>query len=77
MADLRSIRERLGVTQQVLADGIGKSQGNVSFYEKGQEVPPDVARRLIDFARTRGLVLTYEHIYDGADLPAEPAKAES
>lgn len=59
----KSIRERLGVTQAVMADGIGVTQGNVSFYEKGQTVPPQVAGRLIEFAKSRGLSITYDDVY--------------
>ena len=61
---IKAIRERLGVTQTALAEGIGCTQGNVGHYEnKGQCVPPDVAKRLIRFASTRGHVVTYEDIY--------------
>lgn len=76
MNSIRAIRTRLGMSQQQLADELGCSQTNVSFYEKGQTVLPEAARKLIDVARSRGLVLSYEHIYDGAELPAaETAKA--
>lgn len=63
MNNLRTIRERLEVTQQVLADGIGCTQGNIGHYERGQTIPPDAARRLIDFARKRGIELTFDDIY--------------
>ncbi|MFC6520104.1 helix-turn-helix domain-containing protein [Undibacterium arcticum] len=53
MNQFQIIRERLGVTQAAIADAIGVTQGNVSHYEKGQTVPPDVARRLIEYAETR------------------------
>ena len=72
MNTIKAIRERLGVTQSELADAMGCSQGNVSFYEKGQTVPPDAAKRLIAYAKTKGRELTFDDIYAG--LPAE-AKA--
>lgn len=75
MSNIKSIRERLGVTQQTLAVGIGCSQGNVSFYEKGQEMPPSTAQRLIDFSRERGLELTFDHVYGDAPLPDLEQKA--
>lgn len=75
MHNLKSIRERLGVTQQVLADGIGCTQGNVGHYERGQDFPTDRARLLIAFARARSVELSFDHIYGDAELP-EPAKAE-
>lgn len=70
MSNVKTIRERLGVTQKVLADGIGCTQGNIGHYENGQTVPPDAARALITFASTRGLAITFDHIYGDAVLPA-------
>ena len=43
--------------------GMGCSQGNVSFYEKGQTVPPDAAKRLIEFAATLGRTITFNDVY--------------
>ncbi len=63
MSNFKSIRERLGVTQLVLATGMGCTQGNVSFYEKGQTIPPDAAKRLIEFAATLGHPITFNDIY--------------
>ncbi|WP_062362263.1 helix-turn-helix domain-containing protein [Variovorax paradoxus] len=69
MHHLKSIRERLGVTQQALADGIGCTQGNVGHYERGQMLPPNVATKLIAFAAARGLRIGYDHIYGDKPLP--------
>lgn len=63
MNNIKSIRERLGVTQAELAAALGMTQGNVSFYERGQMVPPDAARKMIDFASARGQVITFNDIY--------------
>lgn len=63
MHNLKRIREALGVTQQVLADGLGCTQGNVGHYERGQTLPPETARRLIEFAGARGLSISFDHIY--------------
>ncbi|CAM4401122.1 Transcriptional regulator, contains XRE-family HTH domain [Comamonas aquatilis] len=75
MHNLKSIRERLGLTQQALADGLGCTQGNIGHYEKGQTVTPEVARRLISFAANLGLELTFDHIYSNKPLPelAQPS----
>lgn len=70
MNQIRAIRDRLRVTQAVLAEGMHCSQSNVSFYEKGQTVPPDSAKALIAFALDRGLAITFDHIYGDAELPA-------
>ena len=63
MSNIKVIRGRLGVTQTELARGIGCTQGNVGHYERGQEVPPDVAKRLIHYAHSLGHVLTFDEIY--------------
>lgn len=63
MNNIKSIRTRLGVSQAELGVGLGVTQGNVSFYEKGQTVPPDVARKLIEFAKLRDHVITFDDIY--------------
>lgn len=71
MNPIKSIRARLSLTQAELAKALEMSQGNVAFYERGQTVPPHVARRLILFARGRGCDVGYEDIYgvlDGAEF---------
>lgn len=72
MNTIRRIRERLGLTQAALARGLGLSQANIAHYEKGQTMPPDVARRLIGLARERGCALSFDHVYGARelDLPA-------
>jgi putative transcriptional regulator len=69
MRPIQIIRSRLGVSQSQLAAGMQCSQPNVSAYERGQQIPPDVAGRLIEFARQRGLALTYDHVYGAAEVP--------
>lgn len=63
MNPIKSIRDRLGMTQAQLAEGMGCTQGNVGHYEKGQTVPPDAAKRLIAFALEKGVAVSYEDIY--------------
>jgi putative transcriptional regulator len=69
MNTFKVIRERLGVTQQELAEALGCSQGNVSLYEKGQTVLPDVAKKLIAFSGARGVLVTYEDLYGRVKVP--------
>lgn len=69
MRTIRAIRRRLGVTQGQLAEAMGCSTTNVCFYERGQTLPPARAALLIDYAVSRGLALTYDHIYGSATLP--------
>ena len=74
MNSIHAIRKQLGVTQAELARGIGVTQSNVSFYERGQTVPPNVAGRLIDYAKTLGTELTFDQIY--RPEPSDPAPAQ-
>ena len=74
---IKTIRDKLGMTQRALAHVLGMTQGNVAFYERGQAVPPPVARRLICYARIQGHALGYEDVYGPVDSeenqPAAPA----
>jgi putative transcriptional regulator len=75
MNAIQAIRGRLGLTQVELGALIGVSQGNVSFYERGQNVPAPVAAKLIEVAGNRGLSITFDHVYGAVKLPADDAKA--
>ena len=74
---IKTIRDKLGMTQAALAHVLGMTQRNVAFYERGQAVPPPVARRLICYARSQGHVLGYEDVYGPVDSdqiqPVAPA----
>jgi putative transcriptional regulator len=77
MNAFKTIRLRLKVTQAALAEALRVTQGNVSFYEKGQTVPPAVAARLIQFSRERGEHLTFDDIYAPAAMVGVDAAADS
>lgn len=63
MNAFKSIREKLGMTQGAMAEMLGVTQGNISHYERGQTVPPDVARKLITKARVLGHHITFNDVY--------------
>ena len=67
----KAIRARIGATQASMAEALGVTQGNVSFYEKGQTIPPSVAAKLIEFAKSHGHVITYDDIYAGDSASTE------
>lgn len=71
----KQIRLRLEMSQGGMAEALGCSQGNISFYEKGQTVPPEVARRLIAVAAEKGHTVTFDDIYadPSANVEAEDA----
>lgn len=75
MNPIQTIRARLGVTQAVMAQGIGVTQANVSNYEHGQTMPPDVAGKLIGYAKSLGHVVTYDDIYS-KPRPSRRRKAD-
>lgn len=78
MNTILQIRTRLGVTQTVMGDALGVSQANVSNYEHGQTVPPEVAAKLIAFAGSLGVTLTFDEIYASEyplQLPAPNRRA--
>lgn len=75
MQKLKRIREVLGVTQQAMAVGIGCTQGNIGHYERGQTVPPETAKRVIEFCRKAGLRIGFDHIYGDASIPTRSIRA--
>lgn len=53
------------------------TQGNVSNYERGQTVPPDVAGRLVAYAKTKGVELSLDHIYGAKPIPQPICAAQA
>lgn len=65
MHTLTQIRRCLQLTQAELAEALDMTQGNIGHYEQcRQQIPPDVARRIIKVAYDRGMVITYDDIYN-------------
>lgn len=55
---IRSLRERVGLTQEELAQALGITVGTVSRWEKGRFRPSRLARTLIlSFARSHNVAL--------------------
>lgn len=63
MSTFKDVRQRIGATQQELADVFDCTQGNVSLLDKGQALDPAHAKRLIAFAASKGYAVTWEEIY--------------
>lgn len=77
MNNVLTIRRRLGLSQADFGAAIGVSQGNVSHYEQmRQEVPPHVARQIIEAAAKRGLSLTFDDIY-GDEPASTPQRSDA
>lgn len=70
---VRKIREKLGLTQRQLGALLFKTQASMCRYETdqtgGSTIQPYVAYRLIQVACSRGLHITFNHIYGGEPLP--------
>jgi putative transcriptional regulator len=65
VAPFRRIRDQLGKSQTDMAKALGMTQANVWFYEnRDQTVPPEVAKKLIAYAKKHGMKLTYNNIYE-------------
>ena len=77
MNSIRKIRRQLGKTQAALAGELGITQGNVSHYEKGQDVPRKIAQRLIQVAQKSGLRISFDEIYAPALVGQEPGSPSS
>jgi putative transcriptional regulator len=67
---IKAIRTRLGVTQEALASALGCTQKNVSFYEHGQPISAEVAKKLIIFGSSLGHTVTYEDVFGPATVDA-------
>lgn len=63
MSNFHKIRSQLGLSQAGIARELGMTQPNIYKYEKGQAVPPSVARKLIELAAKRGMTIGYDDIY--------------
>lgn len=77
MPKLRSIRLRLNLSQVALGAVMDCVQGNITAYEREvnpRPVPHRRAAMLIDYAKTHGLPLSFDHIYGDEALP-EPMEA--
>ncbi|MEB2544049.1 helix-turn-helix transcriptional regulator [Burkholderia cenocepacia] len=69
MNNIRSLRSALRLSQAELAKHIGITQSALSHYENGSCDPlVATARRLISFARGRGLIWRLEDVYAAPDL---------
>lgn len=77
MNPIHHLRKRLGLNQTDLGKAIGCKQANVSHYELGQPLPIERAKRLIAFAKARGISVSYEELYGVTSGEVdEPSKQE-
>jgi transcriptional regulator with XRE-family HTH domain len=73
MNAIADIRKRLQLSQAGLASAINVNQSLISQYERGEcQVSPKIARRLIDFAKSQGIEISFDSIY--ADVSSESSE---
>ena len=76
MSNLKSIRMALQLTQSELGDVFGQTKSNISQMETGNlDLSVANARKLIEFAKTRGMEINFDAIYAapvGADHTPQP-----
>jgi putative transcriptional regulator len=53
--EIRSIRERAGVSQAVLAEHIGVTTGLISKWERGEKRPSRMALKMLALVKNKGL----------------------
>ena len=67
---LKRIRDRIGLSQPDMAEAIGIPQSTLSLYERtGTPIPPSVGQSVIETAKTHGLLIDFNHLYAGVQLP--------
>lgn len=71
---MKRVRTALRMKQTEIAEQIGISRGLWSVHESkddagGHDMPPHIARSLKKLARSKGMPLTYENLYEGEPLP--------
>jgi putative transcriptional regulator len=79
MSRLKLIRDLLGLTQESLGQIMGCVQGNVTAYERAlspRSIPHRRAAMLIAYAQSKGIALSFDHIYGEAPLPADEATTD-
>ena len=64
MTAIYQLRKRLNLSQTDLASEIGVTQSAISQFETGASIPsPETVRKLVEFARKRGIKLSFELVY--------------
>jgi len=76
MRPIQIIRSRLGITQVQLAEALQVRQSTVSRYDCGTPIPPWIAEALIAFAKSKGLMISYDHVYGVAQIPRDLVPVE-
>jgi DNA-binding XRE family transcriptional regulator len=63
-SSIKKIRKKLGISQIMFGKAIGVSTSAIANYENDFRKPrPEIAFKILDFAKSKGLKLNLEDIY--------------
>lgn len=70
MSNMKSIREKVGVTQAALAKTVGLTQGAIAHYENERRKPGlDECRRIVDALNSSGAAVTLDDVFPPMPIP--------
>jgi putative transcriptional regulator len=70
MSNMKTIREKVGVTQAALAKTVGLTQGAIAHYENERRKPGlDECRRIVDALNSCGAAVTLDDVFPPAPIP--------
>ncbi|MCK1783385.1 helix-turn-helix transcriptional regulator [Pseudomonas sp. TNT11] len=71
MSNMKTIREKVGVTQAALAKTVGLTQGAIAHYENDRRKPGlEECRRIVDALNTSGAAVTLDDVFPPLNIPA-------
>ncbi|KAA8563234.1 hypothetical protein FX985_03302 [Pseudomonas extremaustralis] len=71
MSNMKTIREKVGVTQAALAKTVGLTQGAIAHYENDRRKPGlEECRRIVDALNTSGAAVTLDDVFPPAPVSA-------
>ena len=64
MSNMKTIREKVGITQAYLAKTVGLTQGAIAHYENERRKPGlDECRRIVDALNYSGAAVTLDDVF--------------
>ena len=74
MSNMKTIREKVGITQAALAKTVGLTQGAIAHYENDRRKPGlEECRRIVDALNSYGADVTLDDVFPPMNIPAQSA----
>ena len=71
MSNMKTIREKVGVTQAALAKTVGLTQGAIAHYENDRRKPGlEECRRIVDALNSSGAAVTLDDVFPPVTISA-------